>query len=94
MQMLCGSGAASSPGEAGDKRDDNSAYATDWRTSRLSPGVSSGLAQRQAGVRWCGIFQVVKTAQSRERTERTLLTGLISALRGRPRGAQECCGQA
>jgi hypothetical protein len=27
----------------------------------------------RAGDRWCGVFQVVKDAQSRERTERTLL---------------------
>ena len=42
----------------------------------------------QAGVRWCGVFQVVKTAQSRGRTERTLFNMLISALHRRPgRGA-------
>ena len=35
----------------------------------------------QAGVRWCGVFQVVKTAQSRGRTERTLFKAL-SQLRG------------
>jgi hypothetical protein len=37
---------------------------------------ASGLGWPQAGVRWCGVFQVVKTAQSRERTGRTLLTAL------------------
>ena len=88
----------------------------DWRTSRLSSSVRviwPGMAS--AGVRWCVVFQVVKTAQSRERTGRTLFTALsqllwrdkgravwfslgenhavISALRRRPRGAQECCGQ-
>jgi hypothetical protein len=52
--------------------------ATDWRMSRLSSGVrvlwpSDGLGP---GVRWCDVFQVVKTAQSRGRTERTLLTAL------------------
>jgi hypothetical protein len=30
--------------------------------------------------RWSGVFQVVKTAQSRERTERTLLTALSQLL--------------
>ena len=48
--------------------------AADWRTSRHPSSVSSGLRWPQAGVRWCGVFQVVKTAQSRGRTERTLLT--------------------
>jgi hypothetical protein len=29
---------------------------------------------------WCGVFQIVKTAQSRGRTERTLLTALSQLL--------------
>jgi hypothetical protein len=35
---------------------------------------SFAVERPQAGVWWCGVFQVVKTAQSRERAERTLLT--------------------
>ena len=34
----------------------------------------------RAGVRRCGVFQVVKTAQSRERTERTLVTATSQLL--------------
>ena len=64
------------PGQAGDKRDDNVA----WRAPRLSPSVSSGMGWPHAGVRWCSVFQVVETAQSRERTERTLLTALSQLL--------------
>ena len=37
---------------------------------------------------WGAVFQVVKTAQSRGRTERTLLSA------GPLAGRQECCGQA
>jgi hypothetical protein len=33
-----------------------------------------GQTAPQASVRWCGVFQVVKTAQSRERAGRSLLT--------------------
>jgi len=54
--------------------------AADWRTSRHPSSVSSGLRWPQAGVRWCGVFQVVKTAQSRGRTERTLLKALSQLL--------------
>jgi hypothetical protein len=38
------------------------------------PGMATGR------FRWCGVFQVVKTARSRERTERTLLTALSQLL--------------
>jgi hypothetical protein len=39
-----------------------------------------GVIWSRAGDRWCGVFQVVKAAQSRERTERTLLTALSQLL--------------
>jgi hypothetical protein len=61
-----------SPGQGGDKRDDISAYRL--RAFRLSPSVSSCLDSPRPVFRWCGVFQVVKTAQSRGRTGRTLLT--------------------
>jgi hypothetical protein len=62
-----------SPGQSDDKRDDVFCLrATDWRTSRLS---SESVIWSRAYDRWCGVSQVVKTAQSRERTERTLLRG-------------------
>ena len=53
----------------------------DWLTSRLSSSVRvirPGMAS--AGVRWCVVFQVVKTAQSRERAGRTLFTALSQLL--------------
>jgi hypothetical protein len=61
-----------SPDQGGDKRDDISAYGL--RAFRLSPSVSSCLDSPRPVFRWCGVFQVVKTAQSRGRTGRTLLT--------------------
>jgi hypothetical protein len=67
---------------AGDKRDDISAYALQIgeRPVCHPTSVSSGLRWPQAGVRWCGVFQVVKTAQSRGRTGRTLLKALSQLL--------------
>jgi hypothetical protein len=66
----------------GDKRDDISAYAlrVGERPVCHPASVSSGLGWPQAGVQWCGVFQVVKTAQSRGRTERTLHTALSQLL--------------
>ena len=62
-----------SPGLAGDKRDDDSAYvpglaSVPFATQRVIwPGMTSG---------WCAMVfsEVVKTAQSRIRTGRILLT--------------------
>jgi hypothetical protein len=70
-----------------DKRSDISAYGLQIgeRPVRHPASMSSGLLLPQAGVEECGVLQVVKTAQSRERTERTLLT-VIPALRRRPGG--------
>jgi hypothetical protein len=52
--------------------------------------VSSGL-----GIASGGVSQVVKTASSRGRTGRTLFGhGDCCSPQARPRGAQECCGQA
>ena len=64
------------------KRDGISAYALriGERPVYRPASVSSGLGWPRAGVRWCGVFQVVKTAQSRGRTERTLLTALPQLL--------------
>jgi hypothetical protein len=46
---------------AGDKRGRISAYALiNGRISRLSYGVR--VIWLRAGVQWCGVFQVVKTA--------------------------------
>jgi hypothetical protein len=61
-----------SPSQAGDKRDDISAYALGIGERPVYPPacVSSDLGP---GIRWRGVFQVVKTTQSRGRTERTLL---------------------
>jgi hypothetical protein len=56
------------------RRDDLSAY---------DPDIGERPIYRPAEVRWCGVFQVVKTAQSRGRTERTLLYRITSALRRR-----------
>jgi hypothetical protein len=48
-----------------------SSSAAGWRRSRLPFG--DRVIWTRAKDRWCGVFQVVKTAQSRVRTERTLL---------------------
>ena len=61
-----------------NKRDDLYAYALgigDRPVIRvLWPRMASGRYP------WCGVFQVVKTAQSRGRTERTLVTALSQLL--------------
>jgi len=49
----------------------SSPSAAGWRRSRLPFG--DRVLWARASDRWCGIFQVVKTAQSRARTGRTLL---------------------
>jgi hypothetical protein len=64
-----------------------SAYALRRRTARLSSSVPA--IWPRARDQWCGVSQVVKNAQSRGRTERTLLTDfLLSAV---PSAAQGCC---
>jgi hypothetical protein len=63
--------------EKRDKRDKSPSYVPAGRFFAgrgRSASVSSGLGWLQAGSRWCGVFQVVKTAQSRGRTGRTLFT--------------------
>ena len=49
----------------------SSSSAAGWRRSRLSFG--DRVIWTRASDGWCGVLQVVKTAQSRGRTERTLL---------------------
>ena len=69
-----------------NKRDDLSAYALgigDRPVCHPCPLASDGLGP--VSVVWC--FQVVKTAQSRGRTERTLVTAL-SQLRWRDKGRE------
>ncbi len=57
---------------AADKQDDIYIGDRDWRVSRLSAIASSGLGYPQAGDE---VFRrLSKTAQSRERTGRPLLT--------------------
>ena len=57
-----------------------------WPQSRMPSGVRA---------RWSGVSLVVKTAQSRGRTGRTLFRRCDSCSpQARPRGAQGCCGQA
>jgi hypothetical protein len=67
-----------------------------WRTSPMSSGV--GVLRRGMASGWCpvgGVSRVVKTASSRGRTGRTLFGhGDCCSPQARPRGAQECCGQA
>ena len=69
---------------------------TCWRTSRMSSGVRVLWLGMASG--WCpvgGVSRVVKTALSRGRTGRTLFGhGDCCSPQARPRGAQECCGQA
>jgi hypothetical protein len=62
----------------------SSSSAAGRQRSRLSFG--NRIIWPRAGDRWCGVFQVVKTAQSRGRTERPLLT-LDFCLHKPPRGA-------
>jgi hypothetical protein len=81
----------------GDKRDDLSAYEVrvGERPVFHPASASSGLGWPRAGVRWGGVSRVVKTAQSRGRTGRTLFGhGDSCSPQARPRGAQGCCGQA
>jgi hypothetical protein len=59
-------------GQADDKRDDMSASVLRIGERPICHAVSSGLVRARAGLRGCGVFQVVKTAQSRGRTERLL----------------------
>jgi hypothetical protein len=56
----------------------SSSSAAGWRRSRLSFG--DRVIWTRASGRSSGVFQVVKTAQSRGRTERTLLTALSQLL--------------
>jgi hypothetical protein len=49
----------------------SSSSSAGWRRSRLS--FCDRIIWTRASDRWCGVSQVVKTAQSRARTERTLL---------------------
>jgi|SRR5450631_2616484 hypothetical protein len=56
----------------------SSSSAAGWRRSRLSFG--DRVIWTRASDRWSGVFQVVKTAHSRGRTERTLLTALSQLL--------------
>jgi hypothetical protein len=64
-----------SPGHSGDKQDDIAAYRYELASVPFVIQRPCHLAWDgpQAGVRWYGAFRVVKTAQSRGRTERTLL---------------------
>ena len=86
-----------SPGQSGDKRDYVTVYPLQigerpvchppsCHPASLSPDFRSG-------DRWCVDFQVVKTAQSRGRTERTLLARWFLLSAG-PRGAREYCEKA
>jgi hypothetical protein len=74
------------------KRDDLSAYEQRFGER---PGLPSGALiiwpeMASVGCPVVRFFQIVKTAHSRARTERTLVYGVDF---GSPR-AQECCGQA
>jgi hypothetical protein len=82
------------PNKVREKRDkrDKSPHAflcaglpvlADWGRSA---SVSSGLGWPQAGFRWCGVFQVVKAAQSRGRPGRTLFTALSQNESGASKG--------
>jgi hypothetical protein len=72
------------PRQPRDKRDDLSAYELriGERPVCHPAAVSSGLGWPRAG--WCGVSLVVKTAQSRERTGRTMLNALILLSAGTP----------
>jgi hypothetical protein len=62
-----------SPSQSGYKWDNIFVYALRIGERPMGhPALRVNWAR--VGDRWCGVFQVVKDAQSRERTERTLLT--------------------
>jgi hypothetical protein len=68
-----------SPGQSGYKWDNIFVYALRIGERPMGHPALRVIWSR-AGDRWCGVFQVVKDAPSRERTERTLLTALSQLL--------------
>jgi hypothetical protein len=56
--------------------------------------VQGVIPRRMASGWWSGVSQVVKTAQSRGRTERTLLNAVIFLSADAPSRERECCEQA
>jgi hypothetical protein len=70
------------------KRDDLSAYGLRIGERPVCPvSLSSGLGWPRAGVRRCGVFQIVKTAQSRDALSAPCLWVDFCSPQSRPRGA-------
>jgi len=89
LLLMCRLGDPRRFGQSGDKRDDISASAL--RLANVSSVIQrpchlAWSGHRLVSVMWC--FQVVKTAQSRGRTERTLVTRCFLLSAGGPPGGR------
>jgi hypothetical protein len=84
------------PGQSGDKRDDLSAYALriGERPVYAPASVPSGLGWPRVGVRWRGVSKLSKLLNQEGALSAPCLRDDFCSPQARPRGAQECCGQA